>query len=158
MNLMLDGLIPRLEAWVQEELGAQRKLLENLKSQEKAIVSTDLDGLDLCIQEGRKLRATSGPRDRRRHMLLKDFERVWSVSAKALTLGSIVARLGSNGRRLDTLRRDLKETLREIGGIARRVRTFARYHQGVIHEVVEDVLETNADAMEQGGALVNTEA
>ena len=26
MNLMLDGLIPRLEAWVQEELGAQRKL------------------------------------------------------------------------------------------------------------------------------------
>lgn len=158
MNLMLDGLIPRLEAWVQEELGAQRKLLENLKLQEQAIQVTDLDSLDLYIQEGRKLRATSGPRDRRRHMLLKDFERVWSVSAKALTLGSIAARLGSNGRRLDTLRRDLKTTLKEIGAIARRVRTSARYHQSVIHEVVETVLETNADVIKQGGALVNTEA
>ncbi|MFT6361706.1 MAG: hypothetical protein ACJAZ8_000100 [Planctomycetota bacterium] len=155
---MLDGLIPRLEAWVQEELGAQRKLLENLKCQERAIVTTDLDSLDQYIQEGRDLRAKSGPRDRRRHMLLKDFERVWSVSAKAMTLGSIVARLGSNGRRLDILRRDLKTTLKEIGGLARRVRTFARYHQSVIHEVVEDVLETNADAISQGGALVNTEA
>ena len=158
MNLILDGLIPRLEAWVQEELGAQRKLLANLKLQEKAIEITELEDLDRFIQEGRNLRATSGPRDRRRHMLLKDFERVWSVSAKALTLGSIAARLGSNGRRLNILRKDLKTTLKEIGSVARRVRTFARYHQGVIHEVVEDVLETNGDIVKQGGTLVNTEA
>ena len=158
MNLMLDGLIPRLEAWVQEELNAQRKILLNLKDQERAIQETDLDSLDVQIQDGRNLRAGSEPRDRRRHMLLKDFERVWSVSAKALTLGSIAARLGSNGRRLETLRRELKETLKEIGTVAQRVRTFARYHQGVIHEVVEDVLETNGEALQEGGALVNTEA
>jgi hypothetical protein len=56
------------------------------------------------------------------------------------------------------LRRELKETLKEIGTVAQRVRTFARYHQGVIHEVVEDVLETNDEALQEGGALVNTEA
>ena len=158
MNLMLDGLIPRLEAWVQEELNAQRKLLVNLKQQEVAIKVTDLDTLESSIAEGRSLRSEAGPRDRRRHMLLKDFERVWGVSMKTLTLGSIAARLGSNGRRLAILRKELKTTVTEIGQVAQRVRTFARYHKTVIHEVVENVLDTNSTALKEGGALVNTEA
>jgi hypothetical protein len=158
MNLILDGLIPRLEAWVQEELNAQRKLLKNLEQQEGALKVTNFDELDLRVAEGRNLRATGGPRDRRRCMLMMDFERIWSVSAKTLTLGSIATRLGSNGRRLSILRKDLKACLTETGQVAQRVRTFARYHQGVIQEVVEDVLNTNGEALNEGGALVNTEA
>jgi hypothetical protein len=61
MNLMLDGLIPRLEAWVQEELNAQRQILDNLKGQERAIQVTDLDSLDTHVQDGRNLRAGSEP-------------------------------------------------------------------------------------------------
>jgi hypothetical protein len=158
MNFLLDGLIPRLEAWVQEELNAQRKLLRNLAKQEEALKVTNLDALDEQVALGRSLRTSSAARDRRRHMLMKDFERVWSVSATTLTLGSIAARLGTNGRRLAVLRKDLKATLVEIGQVAQRVRTFARYHQGVIHEVVEDVLNTNCEALQEGGTLINTDA
>lgn len=158
MTLILDGLIPRMEAWVQEELLAQRKVLENLKRQEVVLLATELNILEELIAEGRALRAATKPRDRRRHMLLKDFERVWGVSAANMTLGSIAARLGTSGRRLATLRKDLKEVVTEIAQLAQRVRTFARYHQGVIQEVVEDVLERDGQLLEEGGALVNTEA
>jgi hypothetical protein len=158
MNLMLDGLIPRLEAWVQEELGAQRKLLENLRQQEAALKVLDHDSLDARIAEGRNLRLSAGARERRCHMLLKDYERVWGISAKALTLGSIATRVGSSGRRLTLLRKELKETLLEISRVAQRVRTFARFHQGVIHEVVEEVFGSTDAALQEGGTLVNTEA
>jgi len=158
MSQHLDGLVPRTEAWVQEELGAQRRLLENLRLQQAALEGSDLASLDEAVRAGRDLTRRSTERDRRRKMLLKDFQRLWGVSAQSMTLGSICARLGGSGRRLKRMRDELRDVLRDIARTSQRVRTLARYHQGVIHEVVETVVEQEGGSMERGGTLLNAEA
>lgn len=158
MSRPLDGLVPRTEAWVQEELGAQRALLANLRLQQTALEGADLEALEAHVVAGRDLVRTGPERDRRRRMLLKDFERVWGVSVKSMTLGSICARLGGSGRRLKRLRDELRDVLRDIARTGQRVRTLARYHQGVILEVVETVVEQEGGSVERRGTLLNAEA
>lgn len=158
MSPAVDGLVPRIEALVQEELGAQRRILANLKKQEAALTNADIASLEEALAEARDLGSGSAPREAQRRMILKDFERIWGVSAKSLTLGSIAARLGGSGRRLKRMRAELADELREVGRTAARVRTFARYHQGVIREAVERVVESEGGVANEGGTLVNTEA
>jgi len=158
MSQHLDGLIPRTEAWVQEEIGAQRLLLDNLRLQQAALEDADLKSLDGAVRGGRELARKGPERDRRRRMLLKDFQRLWGVSAQSMTLGSICSRLGGSGRRLVRLRSDLRDILREVARVGQRVRTLARYHQGVLHEVVETVVEQEGGSTERGGTLLNAEA
>lgn len=158
MRPPVDGLVPRLEALVQEELGVQRRILENLVSQEAALLGANIDMLEQSLAAAREITATAPQREARRRMILKDFERLWGVSAKSLTLGSIAARLGGSGRRLKRMRAELNEELREVGRTAARVRTFARYHQGVIRETVERVVEQEGGVASRGGTLVNAEA
>ncbi len=158
MSQHIDGLIPRTEAWVQEELAAQRALLTNLRLQQDALEGSNLGGLEEAIRAGRELARRAPERDRRRRMLLKDFQRLWGISAQSMTLGSICARLGGSGRRLKRMRDELKETVRELARVGQRVKTLARYHQGVIHEVVETVVEQEGGSTERGGTLLNAEA
>jgi hypothetical protein len=154
----LDGLLPRTEAWVQEELAAQRRVLANLRLQQAALEVSDLPALDRAVAEARELQKLTRERDRRRKMLLKDFQRLWGVSAKSMTLGSICARLGGSGRRLKKLRDELNDVVRDVARTGQRVRTFARYHQGVIREVVETVVKNEGGSVERGGTLLNAEA
>ena len=158
MSPAVDGLVPRIESLVQEELEAQRRILENLKRQEAALTHADIASLEAALADARDLAAAASPRESRRRMILKDFERLWGVSAKSLTLGSIAARLGGSGRRLKRMRSELAEELREVGRTAARVRTFARYHQGVIRETVERVVEQEGGVPSEGGTLINAEA
>jgi len=158
MSSAVDGLVPRIEALVQEELCAQRRVLENLVRQENALTNADIASLEGALSEARDLAAGASPRESQRRMLLKDFERLWGVSAKSLTLGSIAARLGGSGRRLKRMRAELSDELREVGRTAARVRTFARYHQGVIREAVERVVEQEGGVASEGGTLINAEA
>ena len=116
--MSLDAMVPRLEALVQEELGIQRQILENLVAQEAALLEANGDMVDALLAEARGLMAGATGRDTRRRMLLKDFERLWGVSAKSLTLGSIANRLAGSGRRLKRLRTELSDVLRETARTA----------------------------------------
>lgn len=156
--MSLDAMVPRLEALVQEELGVQRQILENLTAQETALLAADGDAVDALLVEARSLMAGATARDTRRRMLLKDFERLWGVSAKSLTLGSIAARLEGSGRRLKRLRTELSDVLRETARTSTRVRTYARFQQGIIRETVERVIESGGGRPSEGGTLVNAEA
>jgi hypothetical protein len=158
MSQPIDGLLPRTVSWVQEELAAQRRLLENLKLQQAALEAADLDSLDVAVAAARELRSGAGARDSRRRMLLKDFQRLWGVSAKSMTLSSICARLGGSGRRLKILRDELQDLLRDVARSGQRVRTLARYHQGVIREVVDEVVTNEGGSTERRGTLLNAEA
>lgn len=156
--MSLDALIPRLEALVQEELGVQRRILENLQAQEKALVAADGRGLDTLLESGRAIMNDAGARETRRRMIFKDLERVWGVSAKSLTLSSIATRLGSGGARIKRLRTELADVVREVGRTGARVRTFARFQQGIIRETVERVIEAEGGRGAEGGSLINAEA
>ena len=156
--MSLDAMVPRLEALVQEELGVQRQVLENLTAQEAALLAADGDAVDSLLVEARSLMAGATARDTRRRMLLKDFERLWGVSAKSLTLGSIAARLAGSGRRLKRLRTELSDVLRETARTSTRVRTYARFQQGIIRDTVERVIESGGGRPSEGGTLVNAEA
>jgi hypothetical protein len=158
MSPAVDGLVPRIEALVQEELAAQRNILANLELQESALTSVNIEALESALVASRDLAAAAGPREAQRRMILKDFERLWGVSAKSLTLSSIAARLGGSGRRLKRMRAELAEELRRVAQVATRVRTFARYHQGVIRETVERVVEQEGGVPSEGGTLINAEA
>ena len=156
--MSLDAMVPRLEALVQEELGVQRQILENLTAQEAALLAADGDAVDALHVDARRLMAGATSRDTRRRMLLKDFERLWGVSAKSLTLGSIAARLEGSGRRLKRLRTELSDMLRETARTSTRVRTYARFQQGIIRDTVERVIESGGGRPSEGGTLVNAEA
>jgi len=156
--MSLDAMVPRLEALVQEELGVQRQILENLTAQEAALLAADGDAVDALLVDARRLMAGATSRDTRRRMLLKDFERLWGVSAKSLTLGSIAARLEGSGRRLKRLRTELSDMLRETARTSTRVRTYARFQQGIIRDTVERVIESGGGRPSEGGTLVNAEA
>lgn len=158
MSSAVDGLVPRIEALVQEELAIQRRILANLKRQEQALTANDIDTIESALAESRSLISGAGPRESRRRMILKDFESLWGVSSKSLTLGSICKRLGGSGRRLKRMRAELSDELREVGKTAARVRTFARYRQGVIREAIENVVELEGGVASEGGTLINTGA
>ena len=158
MSVGIDGLVPRIEALVLEEIDLQRRVLANLASQEVALIAADGAGLDELLDQARRLIQETAPREARLRMILKDFERLWGVSAKSLTLGSIATRLEGSGRRLKRLRTELLDVLREVARTGSRVRTFARFQQGIIRETVERVIESEGGKSKDSGSLINAEA
>jgi len=163
----VQALVNQVESWVQQELNAQRHLLELLEAQEKAIVDSSTEGI---TESGEQIQAQlrMGPaRERRRQDLMRSFSRMWGVAAETLTLRSIAERAESEGVPTTTLGK-LREDLRGVGAQVlrkgRRIATMAKYHQGFLAQVMGLLMtdSTNETLLPlgsgEGGALVNQEA
>jgi hypothetical protein len=152
-------LLRQLEANVQEETGAQRRLLELLGAQDMALRSHAA----LSISETtRALEAPLESAERRtnaRRAILASLASAWNVSADALTLSSIATRAGEDGERLRRQRDELERVTRSVQKLARRNGTVARFHQRLTADVLQAVLASDADApVADGGTLVDAEA
>jgi len=155
----LTTLMRHLEAYVQEEIGAQARLLALLEVQEQAVLASDQEAI---VAANRKLDAelgSSAARARRRGLLLEGFGRSWELDPSTLTLSSLCERVGSGAERLQRQRTELRAVTAKVARRARRVGAAARSHQRLTAEIIETVLTgAEGEGLAAGGVLVDAEA
>jgi hypothetical protein len=149
----------QLEAYVQEELGAQGRLTGLLETQERALLSHERDALTSASEALQAEIAGSAARARRRDELVGQLARAWGVDASALTLASIARRSGVDGERLTRQRAELQRASQRVQKLARRANSAARLHSRLSGDIVRACLAAGGEAdVDAGGALVNAEA
>lgn len=149
------ALAIHVEAWLQEELGAQRAILSALERIETAARSGSAAELERCGGELEGELARSPARDARRRALHERLAAHLGLPAHGLALSKLVARLAAaqvETARLESLRAELKEIVLRVVAASRRLAAVARYHRGVLDELCE-LLRSGADAT--GGRLVD---
>ena len=155
----LAKLLKHLEAYVQEEIGAQARTVTLLDAQEDAVRASDHVALRRANQALDAELGTVGERARRRGLLLEGFGKLWKLDPSTLTLSSLIERIGPSAERLQRQRSELRELTARSARRARKIGSVARAHHRVTTEILEAVLEDAEGAsIEDGGALVNAEA
>lgn len=158
MNQVTTAL-RQLEAYVQEEIGAQLRLLERLEAQDLALRSHDplriahtTRALDTEIEGAQK-------RAQRRHTILAGLADVWGLAPSSLSLSSVAERVGDDGERLERQKQELERISKRVQKLARRNTTVARFHQRLTSDVLQAVLvQDDGGNVHDGGALVDAEA
>jgi hypothetical protein len=136
----LTTLVIHTEAWLQEEVAAQRALLATLERIEAAARAGDGAALAERGQELEALLAPAGMRELRRNLLLQRLATALGAPAAELTLTKLSARLvpaGIDTQRLDGLRAELREAVAATLRAGRRLATLSRYHRGVLEELCQ---------------------
>lgn len=149
----------QLEAYVQEELGAQGRLITMLEDQERALLSHERSAIESASEALHAQFAASASRSRRREELVGLLAQSWGVAASALTLSSIVARAGPDGERLGRQRAELERATRRAQKLARRTAAAARLHSRLSNEIVRVCLGAGGQVGAPSlGAMVDAEA
>ena len=155
----IPQLLRQLEAYVQEEIGAQGRTLVALAAQEEALrtgeprrIAAATLGLEHELQ-------SIPARLKRRTELLAGLARTWNVAADALTLSSVVERAAGEGERLGRQRTELRQLVAKVTRQTRRIAATARFHGRFTTEVLQALLAVDGAApIEAGGVLIDAEA
>jgi hypothetical protein len=151
----LAALAIHVEAWLQEELGAQRSLLDVLARIEAAARAGSSAELERSGRELATLLSGAGARDARRGALLAKLAAALELAAGGVTLSRLFARLAEERietARLESMRAELFDVARSVVGTGRRVAAVAQYHRGLLEELCRLFLVGAPDA---GGQLVD---
>ena len=144
------------EAWLQEELGAQRALLQVLTRIEVAVRGADGAELERCGRELAGLVALGAAREARRRALLGRLASELGLAARELNLTRICAALvkrGIDAQRIQDARGELRAATAATVKLSRRLCALAQYHRGLLEELCQLFL---ADApAEAGGHLID---
>lgn len=152
------GIAMHLTAWAREECEAQEQTLKVLEAQERAVRSRDLQAVEAASDEVRALGPRGMARARRRDQLLGHLAKAWEVPREALTLGSVVERLGDDAKELSQLRQELRDSSSKVLRASRRVGVLVREFRRVSGEVVEMLLTGDGSApLHEGGSLIDAE-
>lgn len=153
-----QSLINALEAWGQEELAGQRRILGHIQRQEEALVANRSGELLAACQDlDRELR-TQMERHARRSKLFAQFAALYRADERALSMSSILERAG-NPPRLSQLRDDLRRSSATLVRRNRRFAALAGAQRKLIEEIVAELLnQQDPKALGEGGQLVNAEA
>jgi len=150
-------LLPRLEAWAQEELGAQQALRAALEKHERVLSRGRPDDVEASLVELDAADPRGAARRAELEQLLQELARRLGVAAATLTLGSVAARFGERGARLARLRTDLRRATEEVRERSRRMSLVARQQRALVVQVLEAVLgREGLDGTR--GALVDSKA
>jgi hypothetical protein len=141
--MSLTTLAIHLEAWLQEELGAQQAVLAMLGRLESAARSGSSADLERIGSELEELLAPAGQRDVRRGALVRRLGEALGIQAHELDLtrvcsGLEAARVDSN--RIQRLRGTLRGVVTEVVRTGRRLAAMAQYHRGVFEEICQILL------------------
>ena len=152
------GIALHLVAWAREECAAQEEALAVLEQQELAVRGRNLTAVNEAAEKMRELGPRGATRGRRRDQLLGQLAQVWNVPREALTLGSVVERLGKDAGELGELRIKLRHSTSQVLRATRRVGVLVTALRRISGDVIE-VLLTDEDGspLHEGGALVDAE-
>ncbi len=150
-------LLPRFEAWAQEEIGAQQALRAALEAHARVLARGRPDEVEAGLAELDAADPRGGERRRELEKLLCDFARRAGVAAETLTLGSVAQRCGERGARLARLRTELRDVATIVRDRTRTMTLVARQQRALVVQVLEAVL--GRDALEGNrGAVVDGKA
>ncbi len=154
----LQSLLNALQAWAQEELGGQRRIVAIIGRQEAALCANDTRALLDATQELEPEMKSQSERAERRRRLFQKLAAHWQVDAEALSLGSILERSGGHAG-LAALREELRGSTAELVRRNRRFAALAGAQRRMIEELVAGLLQQDDPrALQQGGTLVNQRA
>ncbi len=137
-NDALQTLAIQSEAWVQEELGAQQALLATLERLERAARRGERAELERGAGELETALARRAARETRRPALLGKLAAALGVSPAEVSLTKLVRILEReriDGRRIDRLRDELRDTVALVVRTSRRLAALARYHRTLFEEL-----------------------
>lgn len=147
------------EAWAQEELGAQLRLLEALRAHSDSLAANDAAAIEQTLEDLRGALCGESRRTARRAEWLRALGAAWGVDPQTLTLRSVAERAGPDGQRLAKLRDDLERTATDVVAAARRIALLARQQRAVVTEILSVL--TGVDLTQERdsrGSLVHVEA
>jgi hypothetical protein len=134
----LTTLAIHTEAWLQEEIGAQRAVLEVLGRTEAAARGGKSAALERSVRELEAVLAPAAGRDARRRVLANRLGAVLGVNGSEVTLSRLAARLEAERletSRLAALRGELREVVADVLRSSRRLTAMARYHGGLAEDL-----------------------
>ena len=159
MRQDIHALVIKLTSWAQEELGAQRRMHALLAEQERAVRAIDSPAITASGARIEEEIAGALSRERRRTRLLKGLGQAWGVDPNALTLASVCERAGDDAAGLLKLRGELRDEAARAVRLGRRITALARYHGGLLEEVMQVLVGEAGDGTEKrAGVLVDAEA
>ena len=155
----LPLLLRHLRTQVNEELEAQRRMLQLLEHQESAISAAQAPEIVAAGVAVEAELASAGTRGRHRDVLLEGFANLWSLETGTLTFSSVIERAGPEAADLVSVRNDLRSVTSEVTRKARNIRTLASAHQRLTMEILEVLFASESTgSVEAGGVLVDAEA
>jgi len=155
----IQSLINGLEAWVQEELLARRKLLALLGRQEECVKHARGGELAAIVGELDLELAAQTRRDDKRARLFAALGQAWGVAPETLTLTSIVERAAPAGARLAQLRDELAEASATVARKNRRISALLNAHHKIVEELLGALIAIQGGTPGlQQGALVDARA
>ncbi len=137
---MLATLAIQTEAWLQEELAAQRAQLALLDKLEGAARAGRTAELEREAHELSVLLCGASAREARRRALLGRLAGALALPARELTLSRLAAELARAGletARLAALREELREVVAAGLKTGRRLAAVAKYHRGLLEELCQ---------------------
>jgi hypothetical protein len=152
----VKALLNVLEHDAREETSAQKRRLALLERQVEAVKSNRSVDLESALADLERELEAQGPRDLRRLQALVELARHWSCDARALTLGSVSERAGDEGRKLGSLRGELREATAAVLRENRRLAALVRVHRQLVEEVLAGVAAGAGAGAD--GRLVDAEA
>ena len=151
----LTSLIKHLEVNVNEEISAKRAVLASIEAQERSIAANDPGSFENTVEEIGKLVPRDGHRAAKREHLLRQISEHWQIPVEALTLGSIVRRLGPEGEQLEELRGELRKVVAAVLKHNRRLASLIGMHRRLNRDIIQVVLggDENRDIASSGTIL-----
>lgn len=156
----LRTLTNKLQACIQEELQARERTLELLTRQERAILDNRSEDLAQATSKLERELVGGVERGARRDEIFRALARLWSVPVNAMTLSSIIERLGSGAGGLSRLRDELRDQTARVVRANRRIAALTRLHRRLVQDVLGALFQEEVDAMPLAGAgtLIDAEA
>lgn len=158
---MMDerALLNALEACLQEEVVATRRVSDSIVAQEESIKVGEPERLEEVTKELEKELQGNLQRSLRRSTILEGLARVWNVPASAMTLSSIGERAGNGAGRMSLLRDQLRKAISEVVRANRRVAALTSLRRQVASDVLQALVGSGEiNPMRASGSLVNAEA
>lgn len=153
--MTLATLAIHTEAWLQEELGAQRAVLTALEQLDAAARAGSSAEVETGARALAGLLATNGAREARRRALLGRLSGELGLPARELTLTRLAERLDAaqlETHRIAGLRTELREVVAAVLRVGRRLAAVAKYHRGLLEDLCQLFL---ADAPAGAGHLID---
>ncbi len=148
----------RLIAAVREDIAAHERILEILAEQEASVRRPADERFQEATAALERELSRVPQRKIRRDRVLKGLAEHFGVASTALTIGSIVERLGDENSALARDRERLRELAIEVKRCNRRVATLVRLHRQVTRELIQVVLgPSDGSDVHAGGSLIDAE-
>lgn len=148
-----------LEAWAREEITAQVRVGEGIAAQEAALRASDLAAFEAATLRVQRDADASNERHKRRDRIVAGIAQHYGVSARHVTLASVIERAGPEAGSLPELRRELRSAAQDAARRMRRLRRVMVVLRDLNREILGSFLgSTGARALDDEGSLVNAEA